>query len=842
MVAQVLLFAEQDKHTILTNRTRRLETHASEDVDWRPAAQTAVFCRSFSLPPVMQIIHIHWRAAIFFCFTTRTISCGDSAASNMRRARNAAFIRGVVSGRRYVAVQCPQSRFSHRSLASSVFHTVHRHLPVRPAVPRNIALYSSTAATDQSSATTAGSKDNDLYNELTMLSKRIRDLDTAYYGGTSQISDDEYDALARREAEICTSHPHLLTLIEEESGLGKQATRFGGRVGQLYDEKRQNADKSTSKSKKTRPAAKARIKRHHLSNAPMQSLDNAMDETEALAWVNRIRKLILSSQILETDDDDGGVRIPIEIMAEPKIDGLSLSLRYSRREEPGANKAVYDFIWGATRGDGSKGEDVTEAVRSAWIWESKSESDRLALRERLAKRHGCSIPSWISIKNNKKGIDNAPQLIEVRGEVVLPRNAFEEFKHNISTANNSSQTFSNARNAASGVLLRYKEPTTEQGVEETRYLQSRLQFYAYDIVLSADAIMLDESWQPLLVGKNCDQMRSKLARYGFQVPHPVAHESLIASDREFVQADIAKLLDYHSEVMNAREASDRDDTPYQIDGVVYKLKSFADRGVCGSSSRTPRWAVAHKFPPETGVTRLLDVEVQVGRTGAMTPVAVLEPVDLGGVNVTRASLHNFHYARKVLSDDGGDGTKVKRGVSVLVNRAGDVIPQVVKRVSASDGPSGDDRGVISLEPPEKCPACGSPATYEFIKQHGQKKSKKKAKTEEDGAQTAELADGSPADETGQVIRCSGPQLLCPPRAVNGLAYAYSRTGLDVKGLSKAKLQQLNEEGIVRFPADLFEAFGRRNGEDPAKEEGKATKSSSLFILLNAPLIFLHSQK
>lgn len=739
----------------------------------------------------MQIIH--WRAATFCCFTTCTISCGDSAASKMRRARNAAFIRGVISDRRHAGIQRPQPRFSHRSLSSSASYMAHH--------PR-IALYSS--ATDQSSAT-VDSKASDLYNELALLSKRIRDLDEAYYGGyggTSQISDDEYDALARREAEICTSHPHLLELIEEESGLGKQATRFGGRVGQLYDDKRPNADESTSKSKKTRPAAKTRIKRHHLSNAPMQSLDNAMDETEALAWVNRVRKLILSSQVHETDDEDGGVNIPIEIMAEPKIDGLSLSLRYSRREESEANEAVYDFIWGATRGDGSKGEDVTDAVRSAWM----SESD------------GCTVPSTISIKNKKKRANDAPQLIEVRGEVVLPRNAFEEFKRNISTANNSSQ-FSNARNAASGVLLRYKEPTTELEVEETRYLQSRLQFYAYDIVLSADSIMLDDSWQPLLVGKkNCDQMRSKLSRYGFQVPHPVAYESLLVSDREFVQGEIPKLLDYHSQVMNARGTSDRDDIPYQIDGVVYKLKSFADRRVCGSSSRTPRWAIAHKFPPESGVTRLLDVEIQVGRTGAMTPVAILDPVDLGGVNVTRASLHNFHYAQKILSDGEGDETKVKRGVSVLVNRAGDVIPQVVKRVLASDGTSGDD--VISLEPPEKCPACGSPATYEFIKRYGNKKSKKKAKMEEDGAQTVESADSSLVDETGQVIRCSGPQLLCPPRAVNGLVYALSRTGLDVKGLSKAKLQQLNEEGIVRFPADLFEAFGRRNGEDPAKEEGK----------------------
>lgn len=207
----------------------------------------------------------------------------------------------------------------------------------------------------------------------------------------------------------------------------------------------------------------------------------------------------------------------------------------------------------------------------------------------------------------------------------------------------------------------------------------------------------------------------------------------------------------------------------------------------GSSSRSPRWAIAHKFSAQSAVTKLMGIEVQVGRTGSLTPVAVLEPVDLNDVIVTRASLHNFQYARSLLKSD--DHThdkscsKIKRGASVLVSRAGDVIPQVI-RILRTDLPQKEEKesDFISLETPPVCPACGSPTMFQAI--GGRNKS------------NTELT-------MGQVLRCSGPPLLCQPRAVGALAHAFSRSCINVSGLSEARLQQLYDEGLIRVPADLF---------------------------------------
>jgi len=694
-----------------------------------------------------------------------------------------------------------------------------------------------------------------IYNELSSLSTKIRMLDEIYYGGgaastlsttttldSEEVSDDEYDALARREVELCTSYPKLLSILENESGLGSLVTRFGGRVGQLYtssdgaDNDDNKGDKKQKKSKKKKAATKRkkRIKRLHLHNSPMQSLDNAMNDIEAVNWINRIQKLLLQS----SDKSDDYAQ-SIQIMAEPKIDGLSLSLRYQLRESSSTGRIVYDFIWGATRGDGKQGEDVTEAVQSAWM-----------------NKSNFTIPQSFTFP----GDDNMPpqDIIEVRGEVVLPQQAFDEFTTNVtninSTANNSSstssstkvKTFSNARNAASGILLRSKEPTSTEEIESTRFLQSHLQFYAYDIVSSNDGT--SSSWMSSVIGGSGNEMRDSLTKLGFHVPTPVIMETLdISHDKEFNETDIPNLLAYHKKMMSTRDepsasSSKKDaDFPYQIDGVVYKLTSFNDRQVCGSSSRTPRWAIAHKFPPQVAITRLIDVDVQVGRTGALTPVAILEPIDLGGVLVSRASLHNFYFARSLLipkkntskgdedfADEGSSSMSVKKGVSVLVSRAGDVIPQVKKRVYESDDEDIISHNkyaneTISLEAPRTCPACGSPTSYEFVSlppKKSKKKTRKKAEVESDIEVESVEFTADAVEESGQVLRCSGPQLLCQPRAVNALAYAYSRAGLDVKGLSKAKLNHLMDEGIIRFPSDLFTTFGSKDGENTTSEEQK----------------------
>lgn len=661
------------------------------------------------------------------------------------------------------------------------------------------------------------------YHELFLISKRIRALDSAYYGRDAdehrdlEISDEEYDALARKEAEICTAYPHLLTLLESETELGTKATRYGGRVGQLYVE--EDVRNSKLPKKVARSPAKKRIKRQHLPNAPMQSLDNAMDEAEAVAWLNRVRKLLISTRQSGLEEPSHElIELSTNIFAEPKIDGLSLSLRYELQQQLD-DRCIYEFVWAATRGDGSQGEDVTDVVKAAWM-----RGNNISDIEQF------TVPDVITISTSS--LDKPPPTIEVRGEVVLPQQSFEEFTKE--TAQNPNATFfSNARNAASGILLRSKEPASDEDLQRTRWLQSRLRFYAYDISVDNTGALhsLDH-----ITGSNMAEMRTFLTDYGFEIPTPIITETLtLSSAHEVNSSDIPNLLEYHRNIMTARdestqEASTTKNPSYQVDGVVYKLSDFNDRRICGSSSRTPRWAIAHKFPPLSAVTRLIDIDIQVGRTGALTPVALLEPIDLGGVIVSKASLHNFHFAKKLLmpTDEANSDSKdikVRSGISVLVSRAGDVIPQVMKRVF-DDAEEEDidtlrdvhDIKLIDLEPPTKCPACGSPTSFEFISSRPKHRTKTKTKKEmaPDSNDEALLIE----DETGQVLRCSGPQLLCQPRAVNALAYAYSRAGLDVKGISKAKLQQLTEEGIIRYPADLFAAFGNAKQESDTAREGK----------------------
>ena len=720
-------------------------------------------------------------------------------------------------------------KVTERPLTSSAHQTYHQptHKSVT-SIRMSSVSKASPAEGDVSIITIASLTEDDqtIYNELSALSQKIRSLDESYYGGGKDIvPDEEYDALARREAELCTAFPHLLLRLEEETGLGKEATRFGGRVGQSYkeidDESPADAVPTKKKTKKkkasTRSTTKKRQKRKHLENAPMQSLDNAMDTEEVVLWLNRVKKLLLAASTLDVDPDDDSLdtnerSIPITIIAEPKIDGLSLSLRYEfDGKESDEATSVYNFVWGATRGDGKQGEDVSEAVKSAWMKSSVSSDDN---------EQQFNVPNSFQISTCEH---LPPKTIEIRGEVVLPQESFDEFTRNITALdNNKTTTFSNARNAASGILLRSKEPTSEEALEQTKWLQSRLTFYAYDIVAS-DHERSSSGWLSSKFTENSAKMRDSLSSIGFAVPNPVAMEDIIfSSGIDSVEDDIPSLLDYHRKMLDDRDGAIS--LPYHIDGVVYKVSSLTDRRVCGSSSRTPRWAIAHKFPPLCGVTRLDGIEIQVGRTGALTPVAILAPVDLGGVMVARASLHNFHYANKILlpSSNNDSSTRVvNKGVEVLVSRAGDVIPQVMKRIFDDDGSATD--GVISLEPPKTCPACGSPTTFGFVSSTTRKKSKQTEDVAEEDTQET-VANGEPSGnlegESGQVLRCSGPQLLCQPRAINAMAYAYSRAGLDVKGLSKSKLQQLMDANIIRYPADLFDAFGDSNVKDSSVGRGE----------------------
>ena len=226
----------------------------------------------------------------------------------------------------------------------------------------------------------------------------------------------------------------------------------------------------------------------------------------------------------------------------------------------------------------------------------------------------------------------------------------------------------------------------------------------------------------------------------------------------------------------------------------------------GSSSRYPRWAIAHKFPASCAVTTLRGVEVQVGRTGALTPVAILDPVELGGVVVSRASLHNFQFAQSILEaeeahdESGHIDYRIASGSSVMISRAGDVIPQVLRRVRKVDENDSDIplNDFISLCHPNVCPACGAPTYFDVVNSKPSKNA------------TNDFTNETVTSLNGQVMRCGGPQLLCPPRAIGALSHAFSRDGLDIVGLSEGRLQQLMNASLIHIPADLFKVVVPNN--------------------------------
>ncbi|GAX17277.1 DNA ligase (NAD+) [Fistulifera solaris] len=551
--------------------------------------------------------------------------------------------------------------------------------------------------------------ENDLdaiYQELLWLSNEIRKQDERYYNNQQivnaseafTISDDEYDALVRREEALSQEYPHLLKKLQKEVGLGTATTR-AGRVG-------------------TTPLTTSRIKQKHRQS--MLSLENVHDTTQLLAWLERIRKKLVNNK----DKVD-----TITITTEPKIDGLSLNLRYTRQSSPSDTKWSYQLQWAATRGDGKQGMDVTHSVRS------------------------CSaIPPNIILNAALLKLPLSCDAIEIKGEVVLPQSVFDnEGVH---------ANFSNARNAASGILLR-KEVSGEQ---EEESWADKLSFYAYDLDLGRERALDGQEAQKVLLS------------LGFHIPQPTISTTMpfLDDQTQWNETDITNLLSYHKSLMKHREDPKKTSSTwhwgdYEMDGCVHKVDGALFRAVIGNSNRAPRWAVAHKFPPRVGVTKLLDVIVQVGRTGSLTPVAILEPIDLNGVSVQRATLHNFRHLQQTLG-----GKSIPRETSVMVRRAGEVIPQVVGIVGEVNKHA---QANISLEAPTSCPACGSIVVAE--------------------------RESTGNDDRGFVLRCGGPALLCPPRAVMALSHAFSRDALDVTGLSQNRIEQLMEAGLLKVPSDLF---------------------------------------
>ncbi|MEA3276277.1 MAG: NAD-dependent DNA ligase LigA [Pseudomonadota bacterium] len=397
---------------------------------------------------------------------------------------------------------------------------------------------------------------------------------------------------------------------------------------------------------------------------PMLSLENALDEAEMRAFDRRVRERLQSEAIT--------------YVGEPKLDGLAISLTY----EEGVLRQA------ATRGDGRRGEDVTAQVRTI-------RSVPLRLEEE----------DW-------------PALLEVRGEVFLPKAGFEAI--NARARDEGGKTFANPRNAAAG-SLRQLDPriTAERPLD--------MFCYGFGAVEG---------------GALADTQRGSLAlikRWGLRI-----------SPELKVLEGVDDCIGYHREI-----AARRDTLDYDIDGVVFKVNGLADQEALGFVSRAPRWAIAFKFPPQEEVTRLLDIQVQVGRTGALTPVARLEPVQVAGVSVTNATLHNGDEIRR---------KDIRIGDTVIVRRAGDVIPQVVG-VIKERRPS-DAR---EFEMPTRCPVCGS----EVVRVEGEAAS-----------------------------RCTGG-LFCPAQRKETIKHFASRRALDIEGLGEELVEQLVDRGLVKDPADLY---------------------------------------
>jgi DNA ligase (NAD+) len=424
---------------------------------------------------------------------------------------------------------------------------------------------------------------------------------------------------------------------------------------------------------------------------PMLSLNNAFSTEEVAAFDRRCREWLDAASV--------------EYACEPKYDGLAVTLRY----------ADGVFVQGATRGDGFTGEDVTQNLRT--------------VRNIPLRLAGAAVPAQL----------------EVRGEVLMPRRDFAALNERQRV--NGEKEFANPRNAAAGSLRQLDPKITAQ---------RPLRFFTYgvadfDAVLisrgeSADAVPPAPTFgasagrplpppAPTLYSEIID----RLADWGFPV----------AAERAVVRG-AAGLLNYYERIGALRR-----ELPYDIDGVVYKVNRIAAQETLGFVSRAPRFAIAHKFPAEEALTTVEAIEVQVGRTGAITPVARLAPVFVGGVTVTNATLHNEDEVRK---------KDVRVGDTVIVRRAGDVIPEVVAVVP-------ERRPIFTAEfvMPKECPVCGS-------------------------------AIEKPADEA--IARCSGG-LFCPAQRKQALLHFASRRAMDIEGLGDKLVDQLVDNALIKTPADLY---------------------------------------
>jgi DNA ligase (NAD+) len=487
--------------------------------------------------------------------------------------------------------------------------------------------------------------------ELMRLTLELERHDKAYYQEDApKISDAEYDALRQRFNAIEKRFPEFVTSDSPSQKVGAA------------------------------PSGKFKKVRHAV---PMLSLDNAFAEQDVLDFVGRIQRF------LKLGDDDS-----IDFSAEPKIDGLSMSLRYEGGE----------LVTAATRGDGAEGEDVTVNIRT--------------LEDVPQKLKGRKVP----------------EICEIRGEVYMTKQAFLALNERQKAAGDT--IFANPRNSAAG-SLRQKDPS----ITASRPLG----FFAY---AWGEMSAMPEATQSGMIGW--------FERCGFKT-NPLTK----------LCHSVEQLIAFHRKIEEQRAGLD-----YDIDGVVYKIDRLDWQERLGFVSRTPRWAIAHKFPAERAMTVLRDIEIQVGRTGSFTPVGKLEPIGVGGVIVQNVTLHNEDYIRGI----GGDGEQLREGRdirigdTVIVQRAGDVIPQVVDVVL--------DKRPKTAKPyhfPKKCPC---PLHTDVVRE--------------------ETATG----EEGARARCTG-EFACPYQKIEHLKLFASRRAFDIEGLGEKQITYFFEQGWVKEPADIF---------------------------------------
>ena len=504
--------------------------------------------------------------------------------------------------------------------------------------------------------------------EHARLGAEIAEHDRRYHGEDAPtISDAEYDELRRRYTALEEAFPEL-------------------------------ADAQSANRKVGAPPSEKFAKVRHA--VPMLSLGNIFADEEVEEFCVRVRRFLGMA-----------VSAPLAMTAEPKIDGLSCTLRYENGE----------LVQAATRGDGFEGEDVTANVRTIAV-----------------------IPNHLN---------GAPRIFEARGEVFMRQADFAAL--NARRAEAGKQVYANPRNFAAG-SLRQLDPS----ITASRPLA----FFAY-------------AW---------GEVSERFATTQFDAIHAMQRFGLPTNPLTKLCRTAAEMLAHYREIETQRAS-----LGYDIDGVVYKVDDLALEQRLGFVSRSPRWAVAHKFSAERATTVLEAIEIQVGRTGALTPVAKLRPVAVGGVVVSNATLHNEdEIARK----------DVRVGDTVVVQRAGDVIPQIIE-VVLDKRPSGAKPYVF----PETCPVCGSAALREIDEKTG---------------------------EADVVRRCTG-HLVCPAQAVEGLKHFCSRNAFDIEGLGDKQIELFFKEGPIRTPADIFTLRARDGHGRPPLREREGFGETSVRNLFDA---------